>query len=492
MSVPEFSSANSDTKPPPHPNLLFVLSDQQSYDMLGCYGNTSVISPNIDRFASQGVRFNYCISQSPVCTPYRGMLMSGQHPLHNGAFHNDVRLMAGRGNYFGEVLRDAGYRVGYVGKWHLYGGDRDRPVPPGRFRYGFDGEFLTNNCTVDLRPGHCYYWNQKNEKVFFDEWEPYGQTRQALKFIDDCSDDQPFALFVSLHPPHDNISDSRRPYDTLRELMDAYDPAGIKLRPNCADTPDVRRDYQGYMAMCTGIDIVFGRLIGKLKARGLDRNTMVVYTSDHGDMLHSNGRPSPKGYPEDLSLRVPLIIRSPGRLKAGVATDLLVGTLDLMPSILGMMGLTVPNVCQGRNLSQAILSARHDAVESLPLFLIYSAQGNQGWRGIYTRRYTYAFDEGLDSKVRCDCLYDRITDSHQRKNLFHAPECRSIREGLHRQTLKGMDRFGDTFVPGATVTRVCLGEEGQPKYSKGAEGQVKARPIDLLKSISYSVRDRLL
>lgn len=137
----------------PRPNLVFVFSDQQSSDMLGCAGNPQVISPNLDRLAAQGLRFNHCISSAPICTPYRGMLLSGQHPLRNGAFENDVRMVPGAGNYFGEVLRDHNYRTGYYGKWHLYGGDRDRPVPPGPYRYGFDHEFVINNCTLDYTKG---------------------------------------------------------------------------------------------------------------------------------------------------------------------------------------------------------------------------------------------------------------------------------------------------------------------------------------------------
>src|SRR3712207_4147517 len=92
------------------PNLLFVFSDQQSSDMLGCYGNRQIVTPRLDRFAAEGVRFNHCIANSPLCTPYRGLLLSGQHTLWNGALENDVRMLAGDRNYFGEVLRDAGYR----------------------------------------------------------------------------------------------------------------------------------------------------------------------------------------------------------------------------------------------------------------------------------------------------------------------------------------------------------------------------------------------
>ena len=113
-----------EARKPSRPNLLFVFSDQQSWDMLGCYGNDQIITPNIDKMAARGVRFNHCVSSCPVCTPYRGMLMSGQHPLYNGCMVNDIQMLPGKGSDFGEVLRDAGYHTGYIGKWHLHGGNR--------------------------------------------------------------------------------------------------------------------------------------------------------------------------------------------------------------------------------------------------------------------------------------------------------------------------------------------------------------------------------
>ncbi|MDP6354301.1 MAG: sulfatase-like hydrolase/transferase [Planctomycetota bacterium] len=134
------------------PNLLFVFTDQQSFDMLGCYGNEQIQTPNLDRLAKESVRFEYCIASTPVCTPMRGMLLSGQHPLKNGAFSNDVCMLPGKGKYFGEVLRDNGYRTGYIGKWHLYGGERNRGIPAGPYRYGFDDVFLSNNTQLNFDP----------------------------------------------------------------------------------------------------------------------------------------------------------------------------------------------------------------------------------------------------------------------------------------------------------------------------------------------------
>jgi arylsulfatase A-like enzyme len=459
------------------PNLLFVFSDQQSYDMLGCYGNEQIITPNIDSLADQGVRFLHCISSQPLCTPYRGMLMSGQHPLYCGTMSNDIQMIPENGVSFAEALRNAGYRTAYIGKWHLHGGDRNRPIPVGPLRYGFDDLFLSNNCQLDYRPGHCFYWNEAGEKVFFDEWEVYGQTKQALAFLDTCTADHPFALFVSWHPPHDmGFREGDFYYDTEPDLMALYDRSSLRLRPNVEDTPQVRRKYHGHMAMCSGVDRALGRLIAKLNEKDLSENTIVVFTSDHGDLLESHGRPWAKSFPEDESCRVPLIIRYPHRLKAGITTDLLTGTLDLMPTILGLMGIPVPNTCQGRDLSWALRERRENEVDSVPLFNFFA-----GWRGVYTRQYTFAFDQ-LDGNTKHDrrVLYDRKKDPFQLENLYHDRTHRSLHRELHRLTIEWMDRFEDPCIDRNDLLRLC-GFESAQLTKKGETGILPGRPIDLIR-----------
>ena len=468
---------------PRRPNLLFVFSDEHSWDMLGCYGNEQIISPHLDRFAGQGIRFNHCISNSPVCTPYRGMLLSGLHPLCQGAMSNDFQMLPGSGNYFGEVLRDAGYRMGYVGKWHLYGGDRNRPIPAGPLRYGFDGTFLSNNCHVDYRPGHCYYWNDEGEKVFFPEWEVFGQTRQALSFLDGCSEDEPFALFVSWHPPHDNGKTPDKKiwrYETIPELMAMYDEDRIQYRPNFDSKVHDKRSYHGHMAMISGLDMAFGWLMDKLKEKGLDENTVVVFTADHGDLLGSNGRPWPKAFPEDGSIRVPFLLRWPERLPAGKTSDLLVGSIDLMPTLLSMLGLNVPRTCQGQDLSSHILAGREDAVSSVPLFLI---PGN--WRGVYTYRYTYSTSNApvADQRKTFSTFYDKRSDPLEMRNLHDAPAQQAAQREMHRLTEEWLAKFDDPFLTVQEIAQVCFPGGKAPNHRRGQDGALLGRPIDLITNL---------
>ena len=470
------------------PNLVFVIDDQHSADMLGCYGNPDVQTPRLDALARAGVRFAHCVSNSPVCTPYRGILLSGQHPLRCGTIQNDLQLLPGGGRYLPEVLRDAGYRMGYFGKWHLYGGDRERGVPAGPLRYGFDHEFLTNNCTLVFDAARAFYWDQEGrEKKLYGDWEPYAQARQAMEFVDRHAGD-PFALFVAWHPPHNWATGAMEGYDAPKELLALYDPAKLTLRPTVPDNPRTRRMYHGHMAMISGVDRAFGMLLDKLQERGLEENTLVVFTADHGDMLRSYGWAGNKGRAESSSCRVPLLMRWPGQLAPGTS-DLLVGTLDLMPTVLGLLGLPVPETCQGRNAAEAIRTGRADGVEALPLFYL-----PLNWRGVYTRRHTYSValhdpdEAGVPGgRKTFNVLYDRQADPAETRNLFDAPEAADLRAGLHAQTLEMMRRFGDGGLRSSEISRRVVADEDLAvvqmplaRRHEGWNGRLKGRPVDLL------------
>jgi arylsulfatase A-like enzyme len=459
------------------PNLLFVFSDQQSWDFCGCYGNKEVKTPVLDKMAEQGVRFEHCVSQNPVCTPYRAMLMSGQHPLRNGCLVNDIRMLPGKGTSFAEVLNQAGYYTGYVGKWHLLGGMRQRGVPKGPLRYGFDNEFFTNNCTVEFGAKDAFYWNDKGRRVKFGKFESDGQTDQAVEFLDKHAGEKPFALFVSWHPPHNWRS--RSGYDAPKKYMDMYDANTITLRPTNKDTKKTRQQYHGYMALCSNVDDNLGRLIDKLEAKGVADNTLVVFTSDHGDVFGAHGWRRHKNRPHQISSRVPLVMKMPKAIKPHVSNTL-VGTLDLMPTVLGLMGITPPDVCEGRNYAQSIRESKSAATEYVPMFF----WGMGDWRGVYTHRYTYSFQPepgGLNMNV----LFDREKDPYEMKNLFNSDEHKGIKAKLHAMTLASMKEFGDKHVPWSEIKHKIYVRKADARakwepYGRGYKGVLKGRPIDLI------------
>jgi arylsulfatase A-like enzyme len=465
------------------PNLLFVFTDQQSYDMLGCYGNQQIKTPVVDEFAKEGVLFNHCVSNSPTCTPMRGILLSGQHALNTGMISNDLQMVPGNGNYFAEVLGQAGYNTGYVGKWHLYGGDRYRPIPVGPYRYGFDNLFLSNNCTVDFSKENSFFWNENGEKEKYNDWEWYGQTKQAVQYIDDHSD-EPFALFLSWHPPHNWAG--LNGYGAPKDMLALYNPDSIKLRAGTKDTPDVRKMYQGYMALCSSIDKSFGDLLNKLEEKGIKDETIIVFTSDHGDFLTSYNQRTHKSEPQAVSCRVPLIIRYPEKLE-NRSSELLISTFDLMPTLLGLMGIEAPETCQGQNLTQAIYNKNDDAVQSTPLY-----QFNYNWRGIYTHEFTYAYSvlPNDEADTVSNCLYNRTTDPYEQQNLFYSPEFRDLKVDLHRQTKEWMNKFDDRGDVWTDVLKQIVSKEDYDMLSigkawfegSGATGALKGRPVDMIKT----------
>jgi arylsulfatase A-like enzyme len=458
------------------PNLVFILSDQQTFDMLGCYGNKQIKTPNLDQFAKQGVRFTHCFSNSPICTPFRGMLMSGQQTLYNGTFVNDRPLIPGHGKKFAEVLRDAGYNTAYIGKWHLQGGDRNRPIHKGVMRYGFDELFESNNCHVDFRAGKCFYWNEEGQKVFFDKWEVYGQTDQALEYLESRKGAiSPFALFVSWHAPHDwgkfrgEDGLMHYQYDGPEELMAMYNRDNILTRPGIENTPDHRRMIHGQMAMTTGVDIAFGQLMEKLRQLKLDKNTIVVFTSDHGDMLEFGEAILPKQYPHDYSSRIPFIIRWPGKIDKGSTTELLFSALDIMPSVLGLMGLDVPKECHGKNLGKAILTHDENAVEYIPIWLYEG----KGYRGVITREYTWSTQKGATAGSLHSVLFDRKNDPYQLTNLFADPKMAPVTEKLWNLTKEWMAIYNDQFWEQADFMKAATQDQwDNPPY---------IRPVDILK-----------
>ncbi len=363
------------------PNLLFIYCDQMRGQAMGCAGNTQVRTPYLDRLASQGVMFTNAIANCPVCTPNRGVLLTGKYPLSHKAVANDVPLPPDDASW-GNVLRDAGYRTGYIGKWHLDGVPRDRFTPPGRRRHGFD-YWAVWNCS------HAYfnakYFRDDPEPIHIDGYEPDHQTDLAIDFLRGRSD-QPFFLIISWGTPH-------APYQEVpEEYRRLYDPDKLELRPNCAD-PD-RRALADYYAAITALDHNVGRLMDALDEMDVERNTIVVFTSDHGDMLWSQGQIK-KERPWEESILVPFIVRWPDAVPEGKSHDALLSTVDVMPSLLSLMGVSVPQGVEGTDLSAAMRGepcyGPVSAFLTIPVTVDQAVAAGIGeWRGVRTKRYTYA------------------------------------------------------------------------------------------------------
>lgn len=401
---------------------------------MGCAGEQQIITPHLDKLASQGVMFTNAVANCPVCTPNRAVLLTGRHTLSHKAIANDLPLPPDDASW-GNVLRNAGYRTGYIGKWHLDGVPRDRFTPPGERRHGFD-YWAAWNCS------HAYfnarYFRDDPEPIPIKGYEPDYQTDLAIEFLRE-KPDAPFFLFISWGPPHD-------PYQLVpEEYRRLYDPEALQLRPNCKN-PN-RRAMADYYAHITTLDRNVGRLMETLDELDLAKSTIVVFTSDHGDMLWSQGHTN-KERPWEESIIVPFIIRYPGVIPAGRTHDALLGTVDVMPSLLGLMGVPIPDGVEGMDLSNAMRGQPCEGPESqfltIPVPVDQAVAASIGeWRGVRTKRYTYTRWQNGSGWV----LYDNAEDPYQLSNLIDDPKFAGVREEMEVELKRHLKRIGDKFMP---------------------------------------------
>ncbi len=444
------------------PNILLVFADQMRSGMTGVEGNHHVPTPAIDQLAREGVWVRQCIANSPVCGPCRGTMFTGTYPLRHGVISNDLAVRTDLPT-LGTVARDAGYRTGYVGKWHLDGVPRSKFTPPGPRRLGFDDFWAAYNCS------HSYfdakYYRDTPELIRRDGYEPVVQTDLAIKFLEQSAgDDKPFCLVVSWGPPHD-------PY---RELPEEYramvDPATVRLPGNVMhrDNPlarplEIRRTFADYYGAIAALDAQLHRLLETLDRLGQAENTLVVFTSDHGDMLWSHGWMK-KQSPYEESIHVPMFIRGPG-IGGGTQSNRLLSMVDLMPTLLGLAGLNVPASCQGRDLSGTLRSAARDggnasdddAVLIMNQFSHDEATAQQmpEWRGVRTNRYTYVEQAGRAPWL----LFDNQADPEQMRNLIGEASHEKVRDDLARRLRALLEQTGDPFVSGEELlSRAGLAE----------------------------------
>ncbi len=422
------------------PNLLFVLADQMRGMDMRCAGNEQMITPHIDRLAQEGVRFTNAISTYPLCCPSRACLLTGKFPLSHGVVTNGPPLRETELTV-GEILKDAGYRTGYIGKWHLNGhpgmnASEFQFVPPGPRRHGFD-YWAAANFSHDYF--HSYYYRDTDEKIPINGWEPDTQTDLAIRFITEHRNGPPFCLFLSWGPPHD-------PYSAPETFRKMYRPEKISTRENVflAD----RAIIATYYAAITSLDWNVGRLLETIDRLGISENTVVIFTSDHGDQLFSLYL-FHKQWPYEETINVPFLIRYPRRLKRGTVTDLLMGTPDILPTVLSLCGLEIPRSVEGRDLSPFLLDhPTGPEPDSLlievinPCAVVQDRTGMRAWRGVRTKQYTYARFYTEDW-----LLIDNVHDPFQRRNLIYNPEYRRLRDGLAAKLDEWLKKTGDPFLP---------------------------------------------
>jgi len=413
------------------PNIVFVFADQMRAEATGYAGNPDVRTPNLDALAREGVVFTNAVASCPVCTPYRACLLTGRYPLSTGIFVNDVRLGEGEMT-IAKALRAEGYDTAYIGKWHLDGPERSGFTPPGPRRQGF-GFWAVGNCTH--RYFHSIYYRDTPEPLFWEGYDAHAQTDLAVEYIRDHGRERPFCLFLSWGPPHN-------PYrDVPSEYLALYDPAALRIRAN-VPKPD-REALAGYYAHITALDEDVGRIVDVLSETGQSEDTLLIFTSDHGDMLGSQGVWR-KQWPWDESVLVPLIMRYPALQGDPRGEPTPIGVADLMPTILSLAGVAIPEPVEGSDLSGLLLGMPGPMPSSAFIMSIapFAECLEPEWRGVRTDRYTYV--KTLQGPW---LLYDNRADPYQLRNLVNDGEHEALREGLEMELQAWLKRTGDEFLP---------------------------------------------
>ncbi len=427
------------------PNIVFLLADQLRAMSLPLYGGTQIVTPNIDRLASEGMTFDNSISTCPVCTPYRSMLLTGRHPQSTGHIVNFVNTRHDEIS-IADTLKENDYQTAWIGKWHLHRGSFPAIsgpdfVPEGRDRLGFDYWRGYNfhmdyfNGSVNLDDWHCENWVG---------YETEALNKYSFEFIDQVDKEKPFCLFVSPHQPHFTPGDfaPEKYYEKLPK--DLILPENVDK--NSEHYERHLSDFRHYLAMILAVDDMLGELLDYLEEKGLAENTIFIFSSDHGTQMGAHEHWAfAKKLPYEESINTPLIIRYPNVLSANSKCDELIAPVDIFPTICSLLNIASPSTIEGKDLSSALL--RNETVQDSVLTMNFTASYNYlkngaEWRGVRTKSHSYT--KWLNGKIE---LYDIVNDSVTLNNLAGQKEFKELEKEMEQKLDELMQKRNDKLIP---------------------------------------------
>lgn len=444
-----------------HPNVIYVFPDQFRNHALGFWNETGfkekvnfaadpVHTPNLNKFAKESFVLSSAVSNCPLSSPHRGMLLTGMYPDGSGVTLNcnsnrPVSSLKADAVTISDVFSSSGYDCAYIGKLHADFPTPNNPENPGHYvedakpvwdaytpperRHGFNYWYSYGTFDVHKQP---HYWDTNGKRHEIREWSPKHEADKAISYLKNennvRNEEKPFFMMVSMNPPHS-------PYSSLEDCMEEdynlYKDIPLDkllIRPNADLSMKKAANSRFYFASVTGIDREFGRILSALKELNLDKNTIVIFASDHGETMCSQGIDDPKNSPYAESLNIPFIVRYPGKIKPEV-DNILLSTPDIMPTVLGLCGLNgnIPVSVQGRDFSPVFY---HKKVKRPKAALyIQNVDGEKDTdglvrsyfpssRGIKTDRYTLAiYIDRNTKKIKRTLLFDDKNDPYQLNNL---------------------------------------------------------------------------
>ena len=447
---------------PQRPNIIYVFPDQFRNCALNFWDDADfknavnfipdpTHTPNLDKFARESVVFSSAQSNCPLSSPHRGMLLTGMYPDGSGVTLNcnatrPISNLRQDATAISDVLSQNGYDCGYIGKLHVDYPTKNNPQQPGTYveddrlvwdaytpkerRHGFNYWYSYGTFDQHKKP---HYWDTNGERHEIREWSPKHEADKAIEYLSTGRDKQkPFFLVVSMNPPHS-------PYQSLDDVMEEdynlYKDIPLNkllIRPNVNKTLTKKQQSAPYyFASVTGVDREFGRILEAVKQMGLDKNTIVVFSSDHGETMASHVE-DPKNSLYTEAMNVPFMVRYPEKLKPHV-TNVLLSTPDIMPTLLSLAGMKneIPQSVQGTDLSN-LLNAKSCA-KGAPKAVLYiqNVDGDKDAaglvtsyfpiaRGIKTDRYTMSITiDRKTKKLKEVLLFDDLKDPYQMASISY-------------------------------------------------------------------------
>lgn len=420
---------------------------------MSCAGDPNIPTPNLDRLAEEGVRFENAYSNTPICSPFRASLYTGQY-IHTHGVVSLHRPLIPAAPQLAQVLKENGYLTSHLGKWHLSGGDVVQPFVSPYYRPGWDrwvGWEASNRFFHTLYAEGDMPWKEDVAEQALVGYQTDALTDMTIDFIESYDGSAPWFHVMSFEPPHSpNIAPDR--------FMGMFADKELSLRPNF-DTENPRAQFyldalRGYYAQISNLDYNVGRILDCLERNGLRETTEIWYFSDHGDYMGSHGRWQKCGAHEESS-HIPLIVSRPGVVPSGATAEGLISGVDFMPTLLGHLGMDVPSTCAGSDLSSMLedptaLGAPEVLIQfEWPFFeprpqSVYRALRAGNWLYVF-----YLHHPGGEYE-----LFDLERDPYQLENLVdragHASAREELRERLWRVLHAIDDGFTSRFESGGT------------------------------------------